>query len=107
MMQNNVRKEIKKGYIGRDHHPNCFTIFMAGGGVKGGASIGETDEWGAHVAENPNLHDIFWKAAKLCSACKVEVSEQHADELMDAIKEIHDIFWKAKGREVDWVLAGG
>ena len=60
-----------------------------------------------HLDEFPNLHDTFWKAAKLCSACKVEVSEQHADELMDAIKEIHDIFWKAKGRDVDWVLAGG
>ena len=60
-----------------------------------------------HLDAHPELHDTFWKAAKLCSACKVEVSEQHADELMDAIKEIHDIFWKAKGREVDWVLAGG
>ena len=60
-----------------------------------------------HLEQFPNLHDTFWKAAKLCSTCKVEVSETHADELMDAIKEIHDIFWKAKGREVEWVLAGG
>ena len=60
-----------------------------------------------HLEAHPNLHDIFWKAAKLCSACKVEVSEQHADELMDAIKEIHEIFWSTKGRQVDWMLAGG
>lgn len=60
-----------------------------------------------HLAAHPKLHDIFWKAAKLCSACKVEVSAQHADELIDAVKEIHDIFWSVKGRKVDWVLAGG
>lgn len=60
-----------------------------------------------HLEKNPNIHELFWKAAKLCSACKVEVSAQHADELMDAIKEIHDVFWATKGREVAWVLAGG
>ena len=60
-----------------------------------------------HLEAYPNLHDTFWKAAKLCSACKVEVSEQHADELMEAIEEIHKIFWATKKREVDWVLAGG
>lgn len=59
-----------------------------------------------HLEEFPNLHDTFWKAAKLCSACKVEVSVQHADELMAAIKEIHGIFWKSKNRDVAWVLAG-
>jgi len=49
----------KAGYKGRDHHPNCFTIFMAGGGVKAGAVIGETDEWGAHVVDNPiDVHDL-------------------------------------------------
>ncbi len=60
-----------------------------------------------HLAAHPNLHDIFWKATKLCSACKVEVSPVHADELMEAIEEIHNIFWSVKGRKVDWVLAGG
>lgn len=59
-----------------------------------------------HLAQFPDLHDTFWKAAKLCSACKVEVSAQHADELIDAIKGIHDIFWKSKGREVAFYLAG-
>ena len=60
-----------------------------------------------HVKANPDLHDIFWKAAKLCSACKVEVSAQHADELMDAIENIHKLFWKTKGRDVSYYLAGG
>lgn len=59
-----------------------------------------------HLEAFPNLHDVFWKAAKLCSACKVEVSVQHAQELMDAVKEIHDIFWKSKDRNVEFYTAG-
>ena len=49
-----------------------------------------------HLEQFPNLHETFWKAAKLCSSVKVEVSAQHAEELMDAVKEIHEIFWKSK-----------
>lgn len=60
----------------------------------------------AHLEANPNLHDIFWKAAKLCSACKVEVSLEHANELMDAIKQIHEIFWATKNRQVEYYTAG-
>jgi nickel superoxide dismutase len=58
-----------------------------------------------HLEAVPNLHDVFWKAAKLCSAVKVEVSATHADELMEAIEEIHNIFWKVKGRDVAWYTA--
>ena len=59
-----------------------------------------------HLEGHPDLHDLFWKAAKLCSACKVEVSETHAKELMAAIEEIHKIFWKTKKRDVAWYTAG-
>ena len=52
-----------------------------------------------HLEAYPDLHDKFWKAAKLCSACKVEVSAIHAQELMDAIQDIHNIFWASKGKE--------
>jgi hypothetical protein len=38
-------------FLGRDHHPHCFTIWMAGGGVKGGVSLGATDELGYQVVE--------------------------------------------------------
>ena len=58
-----------------------------------------------HLEGNPDLHDTFWKAAKLCSACKVEVSAVHAQELMDAIEEIHNMFWSVKGRDVPWIRA--
>ena len=44
---------------GRDHHPRCFTAFLAGGGVEGGRSYGSTDEFSYNVAENPvHVHDL-------------------------------------------------
>ncbi len=59
----------------------------------------------AHLEAQPDLHDIFWKAAKLCSHCKVEVNLPHAEELMATCKKIHEIFWKAKGRDVAYYTA--
>ena len=53
MMQNNVNKDLKKGFIGRDHHPEAFTMWMAGGGIKPGLAYGSTDDIGYHIAENP------------------------------------------------------
>ena len=59
-----------------------------------------------HLEKNPDLHELFWNTAKLCSACKVEVSLEHAEELMGNIKKVHDIFWNTKNREVSWYTAG-
>ena len=48
----------EKAY-GRDHHPRCFSIWMAGGGIKGGVSHGRTDDYGYNIAENPvSVHDL-------------------------------------------------
>ena len=58
-----------------------------------------------HLEKYPDLHDTFWKAAKLCSACKVEVSQQHADELMAAVEKIHGMFWGSKDRDVTFYKA--
>ncbi len=38
---------------GRDHHPRCFSIFMAGGGIRGGQAYGVTDEFGYNIESNP------------------------------------------------------
>jgi len=47
------------GDDGRDHHPNAFTMWLAGGGVKPGLTYGATDELGFSVAENPvHVHDL-------------------------------------------------
>lgn len=58
-----------------------------------------------HLEQYPDLHTTFWQAAKLCSAVKVEVSAEHAQELMDAVKHIHDIFWATKSRDIAWYTA--
>ncbi|MDE0836244.1 MAG: DUF1501 domain-containing protein [Akkermansiaceae bacterium] len=44
---------------GRDHHPRCFSIWMAGGGIKGGQTYGETDEMSYNITENPvHIRDL-------------------------------------------------
>jgi Protein of unknown function (DUF1501) len=44
---------------GRDHHPRCFTVWMAGGGIKGGTTFGETDEFSYNVVKDPvHVHDL-------------------------------------------------
>ncbi|QDV68973.1 hypothetical protein Poly24_26860 [Rosistilla carotiformis] len=45
--------------FGRDHHPRCFTIWMAGGGIKPGITHGHTDDFSYNVTENPvHIHDL-------------------------------------------------
>ncbi len=58
-----------------------------------------------HLATFPDLHDTFWKAAKLCSACKVNIDQAKAEELMKAVEKIHHMFWKSKGRADAWITA--
>ena len=44
---------------GRDHHPRCFSIFLAGAGVKKGFSLGATDDYGYNITEDPvHVHDL-------------------------------------------------
>lgn len=44
---------------GRDHHPRCFTIWLAGAGIKPGISYGQTDDYSYNIVENPvHVHDL-------------------------------------------------
>jgi hypothetical protein len=44
---------------GRDHHPRCFTIWLAGGGIKPGISFGQTDDYCYNIAQDPvHVHDL-------------------------------------------------
>jgi hypothetical protein len=44
---------------GRDHHPRCFTVWMAGGGIKAGHSYGETDDYSYNITRDPvHVHDL-------------------------------------------------
>ncbi|MCB1062409.1 MAG: DUF1501 domain-containing protein [Verrucomicrobiae bacterium] len=45
--------------FGRDHHPRCFSMWFAGGGIKPGTTVGETDEYGYNVVQDPvHVHDF-------------------------------------------------
>jgi hypothetical protein len=51
--------KITPDSYGRDHHPYAFTVWMAGGGVKGGTTYGATDDFSYNIAENPmHIHDL-------------------------------------------------
>jgi hypothetical protein len=57
MLEN--RNGVALPFKGRDHHTEAFTIWMAGGGVKGGISHGQTDEIGFNpVADRVSVHDV-------------------------------------------------
>ena len=45
--------KLARDNYGRDHHPRCFTMWMAGGGIQGGRSIGLTDDFSYNVVEDP------------------------------------------------------
>jgi len=50
---------VQGGDDGRDHHPNCFTMWLAGGGVKPGINLGESDEFGFNAtADKVHVHDL-------------------------------------------------
>jgi hypothetical protein len=51
--------DIRKDSFGRDHHPRCFSLWMAGGGIKPGIVMGETDDFGYNIVRDPvNVHDL-------------------------------------------------
>ncbi len=51
---------------GRDHHPRCFTVFLAGGGIKPGTSYGETDDFSYNIVKDPvHVHDLHATILKL------------------------------------------
>lgn len=51
--------EIKKDSFGRDHHPRCFSLWLAGGGIQPGTVVGKTDDFGYNIIEDPvSVHDL-------------------------------------------------
>ena len=50
---------VQGGNDGRDHHPNAFTMWLAGGGIKPGITLGETDDFGFNAVEDRvHVHDL-------------------------------------------------
>jgi hypothetical protein len=57
---------LSKTNYGRDHHPRCFTMWMAGGGSKGGTIYGETDDFSYNIVKDPcHIHDFHATILKL------------------------------------------
>ena len=56
---NYCQGKLRGNNFGRDHHPRCFTYWMAGGGIKPGVTYGETDPYGYNIAKDAvHLHDL-------------------------------------------------
>ncbi|MGH9837533.1 MAG: DUF1501 domain-containing protein [Blastocatellia bacterium] len=54
-----VRSGNRSRFVGRDHHPRAFTIWLAGGGIKPGVTLGKTDDLGYDIVEDPlEVHDL-------------------------------------------------
>ena len=67
-----------KGPVGRDHHPDGFTMWMAGAGVKGGLRYGKTDEFGYHAVENRcTIHDLHATILHLLGIDHTRLTYQH------------------------------
>jgi len=50
---------VQGGNDGRDHHPNCFSMWLAGGGIKPGLTLGESDEFGFNAtSDRVHVHDL-------------------------------------------------
>ncbi|MFN8854911.1 MAG: DUF1501 domain-containing protein [Planctomycetaceae bacterium] len=63
---------------GRDHHPHCFSLWMAGGGVKGGTVVGSSDELGWHTATDPvHTHDFHATVLHLLGLDHTRLTYRH------------------------------
>ena len=82
---------------GRDHHPRCYTIWMAGGGIKSGMTYGATDDFSYNVAENPvHVRDLHATVMHLMGIHHEEFSYrfQGLDFRLTGVEEakvVHDI----------------
>ena len=59
----------------------------------------------AHLDAHPELHDLFWQTAKLCSETKHHADLSAAEKLMTNLEKIHALFWEVKGKDVPWITA--
>lgn len=77
---------------GRDHHPRCFTMWMAGGGVKAGTVYGETDEFSYNIVQNPvHIRDLHATVLQLLGFDHKRLSfrYQGLDGKLTGVEEAH------------------
>jgi hypothetical protein len=70
---------MAQGANGRDHNPFGYTIWMAGGGVKGGFAYGATDEYGYYAIENKlEIHDLHATMLHLLGIDHTKLTFRHS-----------------------------
>jgi uncharacterized protein (DUF1501 family) len=73
------RTPYAEGQDGRDHNNKAFTLWMAGGGVRGGCSYGRSDDYGYEAAENPvPIHDLHATMLALLGLDHEQLTYRHA-----------------------------
>ncbi len=74
-----VRRGVTAGKEGRDHHPQAFSVWLAGGGIKSGYVHGQTDDFGFQVTENPvHVHDLQATILHLLGLHHEQLTYRHA-----------------------------
>ena len=83
----------KKNY-GRDHHPRCFTMWMCGGGSKGGTIYGETDDFSYNIVKDPvHVHDFHATILRLLGygSERFSYKYQGLDQRLTGVEPAHPI----------------
>jgi hypothetical protein len=63
---------------GRDHHPRCFTTWLAGGGIRPGIGYGKTDDYSYNIVENPvEVHDLHATMLRLLGLDHTKLTYRH------------------------------
>ena len=91
---------LTKSNYGRDHHPKCYTMWMAGGGTAGGVTHGQTDEFGYNVARDPvHIRDLNATILHLLGIDHDRFTVKHRglDERLTGVQE--------KARVIDEIIA--
>ena len=81
---------LKTDDYGRDHHPKCYSMWLAGGGISGGVSHGETDEFGYNVARDPvHIRDLNATILHLLGIDHEQFTVKHRglDERLTGVQE--------------------
>ena len=85
---------LSRTNYGRDHHPRCFTMWMAGAGVKAGTTYGETDDFGYNITKDPvHIRDLNATILHLLGIDheKLSVKHQGLDQRLTGVEEAHII----------------
>ena len=85
---------LTKENYGRDHHPRCFSMWMAGGGVKPGVVYGETDEFSYNIAKDPvHIRDLNATILQLLGIDheRLTFKFQGLDQRLTGVEEAHAV----------------